>query len=98
MTQVMEVVNQIRTHGENIIDQKMVEKILKSLPSSCYMLVTTIEEIKHLAQFSIEELTRSILNHESIIKGRNYSLENSFQTKSTIGRGKGNKIIGKRGR
>ena len=50
MTQVMEVVNQLRAHGEGVIDQKVVENMLRSLPPSYDMLVTAIEESKNLSQ------------------------------------------------
>ena len=63
----MNVVNQFCTHCEAIIDQKVVEKVLRILPQMFDMVVTTIEETKKLAQSSIEELMDFSLNHESRI-------------------------------
>ena len=64
---MMNVVNQLPTHGEVVTNQNIVEKVLIILPPKFDMVVTTIEESKNLAQFSIEELTGSLLNHESRI-------------------------------
>jgi len=38
MTRVMGVVNQLRIHGEKIEDQKIVEKVLRSLPKKFEMV------------------------------------------------------------
>ena len=42
--QLMTVVNQMRTHGEQISDKKVVEKLLRSLPSKFDVVVVAIEE------------------------------------------------------
>ena len=39
----MEIINQIRTYGETVGDQKVVEKILKSLPTKFDSVVIAIE-------------------------------------------------------
>lgn len=95
----MEVVNQLKTYGEDVTDRKKVEKLLRSPPPSIDMLVIAIEEIKYLAYILVEEIIGSMLNHESNVKDRNHSLEKSFQTQATIsrGRGKGNRSCDKRG-
>ena len=54
MTQAMNVVNQLYTHGETVTDKKVVEKALISLPTTFDMVVTVMEESKDLAQSSIE--------------------------------------------
>jgi len=74
MTQVIEVVNKFRTLGEDVPNNNVVENIIRNLPPSFIFLMETIEEIKYLAQFGIEELTSSMSNHESRIKGRKISL------------------------
>ena len=57
--QLMIVVNQMRTHGEQIFDQKVVEKVSRSLPSKFDVVVVSIEESKYLTQLSIDELMGS---------------------------------------
>ena len=50
MSLVIEVVNQLQAIGEGLPRQKVVEKILRSLPPSCDMLVTAVEGSKNLSQ------------------------------------------------
>lgn len=45
-TQVMGLVNQIRSHGETLEDKRIVEKVLRSLPTKFDSIVVTIEETK----------------------------------------------------
>ena len=74
-------VNQMRTHGEKISDQKVVEKALRSLPSQFDVVVVAIEESKDLTQLSIDKLMGSLLSHESrMSRNSNFSLDNSFKT------------------
>jgi len=65
MTRVMRIVNQIRWTGEEIPDQRIVEKFLKSLPKKFEMVVASILESKDLSNFSIDELMGSLLTHET---------------------------------
>ena len=51
MTRVMGVVNQIKLIGETIRDQKIVEKLLRSVPKKYDMIVTTILESKYFTSF-----------------------------------------------
>ena len=43
-TRVVGLINQLKYHGETIEYQRVVEKILKSLPPSFESLVVTLEE------------------------------------------------------
>ena len=54
-THVIGKVTQIRSHGETLEDKRIVEKLLKSLPSRFDVIVTTIEETKDLTKFSVDE-------------------------------------------
>jgi len=53
MTRAMDVVNQLKTCGENFTNQKVVEKIIRILPPSFDIFVIAIEESKDLSHFSI---------------------------------------------
>lgn len=89
-TEVMNIVNQMRSHGESIVDQKVIEKILKSLPSKFDVIVVAIEESKDLAQLFIDELLGSLLSHESKMnRNNNSSLENAFRSQVSFSRGRG---------
>ncbi|XP_057855102.1 uncharacterized protein LOC131064830 [Cryptomeria japonica] len=63
-TQIIGLVNQIRTHGENLEERRVVEKILRSLPTRFESIVVAIEETKNLSQFSMDELHASLISHE----------------------------------
>ena len=76
---VMNVVNQIRMKGEELTDQKVIEKILRSLLVKFDNLVVAIEESKDLTTLSIDELFGSLYNHEGRLnKCNNSSLEKAL--------------------
>lgn len=50
-SRVSGIVNQMRAFGETISDQKIVEKILRSLQNKFDHVVTTIEESKTCLHF-----------------------------------------------
>jgi hypothetical protein len=56
MTQVMNIVNQLRMNGEELLDQKVVEKVLRTFPKKFDVVVVAIEESKDLTQLSVDEL------------------------------------------
>jgi gag-polypeptide of LTR copia-type len=56
-SQVMDLVNQMRSLGDkDITEQKLIEKILISLPESFDSIITAIEESKDLATLPIQQL------------------------------------------
>ena len=74
-THVIRIVNQIRSHGETLEERRIVEKILRSLPSKFDVIVTTIEETKDLSQFTVDELHASLITHEQrLTRDENSSL------------------------
>jgi hypothetical protein len=97
MTHVTSIVNQLRTHGEDIQEKKVIEKVLQSLPDKFNMVVVAIEESKDLSQLTVEELMGSLLTHESRFSRNIESLENAFQSQASIsrGRGRGNRSRGR---
>jgi hypothetical protein len=89
MTRVMGIVNQIRLTGEAIPDQRIVEKVLRSLPNKFEMVVTTILESKDLSNFSTDELMGSLLSHETRLHLEDESIANAFKTQFSFNRGRG---------
>ncbi|GAV64656.1 UBN2 domain-containing protein, partial [Cephalotus follicularis] len=79
------IINQMRTFGENISDQKVVEKILRSLPNKFDHVVIAIEESKDLSIFCLNELMGSLLAHEDRInRSTEKNLEHDFQSKMEV--------------
>eukprot|EP00253_Pinus_taeda_P009946 PITA_09946 len=98
-THVIGLITQMRTHGETIEERRIVEKILRVLPSKFDAIVTTIEETKDLSSFSVDELHASLITHEQrLSRNQNSSLEQAFKTQMSFGRGRGQGRGNKRGR
>jgi hypothetical protein len=89
MTRVMGILNQIRLTGEAILDQCIVEKVLRSLTNKFKMVVTTILESKDLSCFSIDELISSLLTHETRLHLIDESIANAFKNQLCLNRGRG---------
>ena len=97
-TQVIDMINQLKSHGEAIEDKRVVEKVLRSLPPKFESLALTLEENKDLSQFTIDELQASLINHEHRISRSNTSLEGAFAAQSSIIYGRGRGRYNSRGR
>nr|KYP45272.1 hypothetical protein KK1_033146 [Cajanus cajan] len=63
-SKIKEIVNQMRAYGENILDKKIVEKILISVPRKYDPIVTTIEQTKDLSTLSVTKLMGSLEAYE----------------------------------
>jgi hypothetical protein len=86
---MFDVVNQIRRFGENLSDQKVVEKILRSMPMKYDHVVAAIEESKDLSVLTVDELFGSLQSHEDRMKRyEENSKENAFYTKLQFFKGK----------
>ncbi|XP_077237192.1 uncharacterized protein LOC143878863 [Tasmannia lanceolata] len=99
---VISLVNQLRVNDEDIQDQRIVEKILRSLTRKFEYIVAAIEESKDLASLSIESLLGSLQSHELRMKQFDSSpLEQAFQTQVSFrggSRGRGRNSFLGRGR
>ena len=89
-TQVIGLITQIRSHGEILEERRIVEKILRSLPSRFEAVVVAIEETKDLSQFSMDEHHTPLVSHEHRLnKETSTSLEHAFKTQVSFGQGRG---------
>ncbi|XP_077228565.1 uncharacterized protein LOC143861537 [Tasmannia lanceolata] len=80
-SRVTSIVNQIRTYGGKLDDQKFVEKVLRSLPNKFDHVVAAIEESKDLSTYSMNELMVSLQAHEQRLnKTTENPLEQAFQS------------------
>ena len=99
MTQVMNVVNQLWQYGEELSDQRVIEKLLRSLPKKFEAVVVPIEEFKNISQMHIEEITGSLISYESRMNRYDDTpLENAFKYQLNVTRGRGRGIASNRGR
>ncbi|KAE8732992.1 hypothetical protein F3Y22_tig00001644pilonHSYRG00147 [Hibiscus syriacus] len=65
LSRVAEIVNKMRSYGENINDQTIVAKILRRLTPKFDHVVAVIEESKDLKTFKFDELMGSLQSHEA---------------------------------
>ena len=77
-TRVVCLINQLKSHGETITDQRVVAKILRSIPLRFENLVVTLEEHTDMTTFTIDELQGSLINHEHRLSRTQTSLEGAF--------------------
>ena len=89
-TLLIGLVTQMRSHGETIEETRILEKVLRILPSRFDVIVTTIEETKTLSLFNVDELHALLMTHEKrLSRTTNSSLEHAFKTQMSFGRGRG---------
>jgi len=98
-THVIGLIAQIRSHGETLEERRIVEKILRILPSRFDPIVVAIEENKDLTQFTVDELSASLMSHEHRLNRGTYSSsEQALKTQMSFGRGRGHGRANKRNR
>ncbi|XP_048232873.1 uncharacterized protein LOC125370626 [Ricinus communis] len=79
------LVNQIRALGEELTEQKIVEKVLRSLPPKFDHVVAAIEESKDLSDYSLVELMGSLESHEARLnRSTATSVDQAFQIKADV--------------
>jgi gag-polypeptide of LTR copia-type len=85
ITRVQTVSNQLKRNGENLSEQRVVEKFLRSLIDTFENVVCAIEESKNLPELSVDELVGSLLAHEQRKKlKKRETLEESLQAKMVL--------------
>nr|XP_016462301.1 PREDICTED: uncharacterized protein LOC107785493 [Nicotiana tabacum] len=67
-TRAQTIVNQLRAYREEVKEQQVVEKILRSLPEIFDPVMIAIEESKDLSNYSIHYLMGSLLSHEHTLE------------------------------
>nr|KYP52821.1 Copia protein [Cajanus cajan] len=81
-SKIKEIVNQMRAYSKNILDKKIVEKILISVSRKYDPIVTTIEQTKDLSTLSVTKLMGSLEAYEQRLNRHDEnSTENAFQSK-----------------
>jgi hypothetical protein len=84
-TRFLELVNQMKSYGEDMTDRRIVEKILISLSEKFDPMVAVIEETKYLSSLGVQELLGSLKSHEQRLERHSEkSIESAFQSKLTV--------------
>lgn len=81
MNRVQDLVNVIHSHGEQLDDRWIVEKVLRSLARKFYPLTIAIEEYRDLTQLSLLEFPGSLQTYEHKLQDRAYNLDQAFEHK-----------------
>jgi hypothetical protein len=61
-TEIIGLVNQIRSYGETFEDGRVVENILISLPTIFESIVMSIQETQNISQFLFDKLHASLIS------------------------------------
>jgi hypothetical protein len=67
---ILDIANAFDTLGEKMSEEKLIRKILRSLPKRFDIKVIVIEEAQNISEMKIEELIGSLQNFEIIINNR----------------------------
>ena len=67
---ILDIPNAFESLGEKISEEKLVRKILRSLPKRLDMKVTAIDEAQDISSFKVDELIGSLQNFEITINSK----------------------------
>jgi gag-polypeptide of LTR copia-type len=85
ITIVQTIMNQLKRNGESLSEQRVVEKILRSLTDTFKNVVYVREELKDLAELTVDELAGSFLAHEQTKNlKKKETLEDALQAKVVL--------------
>ncbi|XP_040955994.1 uncharacterized protein [Gossypium hirsutum] len=67
---LMNVVNQIRLHGEELLDKRIVEKVLVSVPERFESKISSLEDSKDISKLTLIEVVNALqaLEHRRAIR------------------------------
>ncbi|KAJ0522113.1 putative RNA-directed DNA polymerase [Helianthus annuus] len=78
------IVNQLRQNEENISEQRIVEKLLRTLTRKYESVVVAVEESKDLNNMTVEELLGILQSHELRLKQYDEApMEQAFQVQNS---------------
>ena len=85
-TRIMDIVNQMKIHEEDVIDKRIVENILMTLPAMYDPTIGIIEQTQNLETLGVEELMGffKAFDERSTRRSEN-TIESTLQTQLNIG-------------
>ena len=106
LSRASSIVNKMKSYGEKISDQTVVEKILRTLTEKFEHVVSAILEAHDMSTYSFDELMSSLQTHEERLnRKQEKEEEKAFQVKGEVSKektefshGRGNGRGGYRGR
>ena len=86
IARIQSIASQLKKNGEEMPQNRIVEKVLRSLTDEYENIVCAIEESKDLSVYTIEELAESLAAHEQRRKKKKEkeSLEEALQAKASL--------------
>ncbi|KAK3023450.1 hypothetical protein RJ639_042662 [Escallonia herrerae] len=88
-TKFMDLINQMKSLGEDISNKRIVEKVLISLPEKFDPKVAIIEETKDIFELGVQELMASLKSYEQrLARHSEKSIKSAFQSELTVGSSK----------
>jgi len=82
LSRVSGIVSHMKTYGENVSNETIVSKVLRSLTKDFDHVVPAIEESKDLSNYSFDALMSSLLAHEADVNWSYEKVEEkTFQVK-----------------
>ncbi|XP_020080575.1 uncharacterized protein LOC109704222 [Ananas comosus] len=91
VSRILVIANQMKRNGEELNDERVVKKVLRSLTSKFEHIVVTIEESKDISTLSIDQLTGSLQVHEQRLQkvSEEESTEQALKSKLKLDNRKG---------
>jgi hypothetical protein len=80
-SRLTDLINQMKSYGDEIEDQRFVEKILISIPEKFDPIIVVIENTKDLKTLGIQELLSSLKSYEQrMTRHSGKAIESAFQS------------------
>lgn len=98
LSRVSGLVSHMKTYGENVSEETIVSKVLRSLTKEFNHVVVAIEESKDLSTYTFDELMSSLIAHEERLnRGSEKGDEKAFQVRGNSFKGRPEKSGGSSG-